>query len=199
MFPYRRLHFTVDRRCRLRSSWSAVPSECHCGSLFPSWWLLVSLARRMTPRWLTWLWYHRNYLIIVIIPLALLPLPLVIPTSVSVCVHGSNLTGFVLTERTLQVFKTRVLNNSCNGFNLWKRCLHLICGPVFYLNMPERYIEETNAHSFCLAYTFYLINTWRWCFTCTSNICPEDLISLEQSTTWRLIRQFDFGIVILCW
>ncbi|XP_068456624.1 solute carrier family 13 member 2 [Clinocottus analis] len=37
------------------------------------------------PRWLMWLWYHRNYLIIVVTPLALLPLPLIIPTSEARC------------------------------------------------------------------------------------------------------------------
>lgn len=36
--------------------------------------------------WLKWLWYHRNYIIIIVTPLALLPLPLVVPTPVSVCV-----------------------------------------------------------------------------------------------------------------
>ncbi|KAK9536476.1 hypothetical protein VZT92_006252 [Zoarces viviparus] len=35
--------------------------------------------------WLKWLWYHRNYIIIVVTPLALLPLPLVIPTSEARC------------------------------------------------------------------------------------------------------------------
>lgn len=39
--------------------------------------------------WLKWLWYHRNYIIIVVTPLALLPLPLISPTSVSVCVSVS--------------------------------------------------------------------------------------------------------------
>ncbi|KAK5858748.1 hypothetical protein PBY51_002865 [Eleginops maclovinus] len=34
---------------------------------------------------LMWLWYHRNYIIIVVLPLALLPLPLVIPTSEAKC------------------------------------------------------------------------------------------------------------------
>lgn len=36
-------------------------------------------------RGLKWLWYHRNYIIIVVTPLILLPLPIVFPTSVSVC------------------------------------------------------------------------------------------------------------------
>ncbi|KAM4726614.1 solute carrier family 13 member 2 [Anableps anableps] len=34
---------------------------------------------------LKWLWYHRNYIIIVVTPLALLPLPLIIPTSEAKC------------------------------------------------------------------------------------------------------------------
>ncbi|XP_035998851.1 solute carrier family 13 member 2 [Fundulus heteroclitus] len=34
---------------------------------------------------LKWLWYHRNFLIIVITPLAFLPLPLVVPTSEAKC------------------------------------------------------------------------------------------------------------------
>ncbi|CAK6957179.1 solute carrier family 13 member 2-like [Scomber scombrus] len=29
--------------------------------------------------WLSWLWYHRNYIIILVVPLAILPLPLVYP------------------------------------------------------------------------------------------------------------------------
>ncbi|CAN9501099.1 unnamed protein product [Ophioblennius macclurei] len=33
--------------------------------------------------WLKWLWYHRNYLIIVLTPLLALALPLVYPSSVS--------------------------------------------------------------------------------------------------------------------
>ncbi|KAA8586795.1 hypothetical protein FQN60_000631 [Etheostoma spectabile] len=36
-------------------------------------------------RLLKWLWYHRNYFIIVITPLALLPLPLIIPTAEARC------------------------------------------------------------------------------------------------------------------
>jgi len=32
---------------------------------------------------LRWIWLHRNYLLIFIIPLLLLPLPLIIPTPVS--------------------------------------------------------------------------------------------------------------------
>ncbi|XP_042355205.1 solute carrier family 13 member 2 [Plectropomus leopardus] len=35
--------------------------------------------------WLKWLWYHRNFIIIVVTPLALLPLPLIIPTSEARC------------------------------------------------------------------------------------------------------------------
>ncbi|XP_075342912.1 solute carrier family 13 member 2 [Odontesthes bonariensis] len=35
--------------------------------------------------WLKWLWYHRNYFIIVLTPLAFLPLPLCIPTSEARC------------------------------------------------------------------------------------------------------------------
>nr|XP_020473685.1 solute carrier family 13 member 2 [Monopterus albus] len=35
--------------------------------------------------WLKWLWYHRNYIIIVVTPLVFLPLPIVIPTSVAKC------------------------------------------------------------------------------------------------------------------
>ncbi|XP_015229392.1 PREDICTED: solute carrier family 13 member 2-like [Cyprinodon variegatus] len=34
---------------------------------------------------LKWMWYHRNYIIIVVTPLAFLPLPLVIPTSEARC------------------------------------------------------------------------------------------------------------------
>ncbi|XP_040036701.2 solute carrier family 13 member 2 [Gasterosteus aculeatus] len=36
-------------------------------------------------RWLKCLWYHRNYIIIVVTPIALLPLPLIIPTSEARC------------------------------------------------------------------------------------------------------------------
>ncbi|XP_070699209.1 solute carrier family 13 member 2 [Pempheris klunzingeri] len=39
----------------------------------------------MTMSWLKWLWHHRNFIIIIVIPLALLPLPLVIPTSEAKC------------------------------------------------------------------------------------------------------------------
>ncbi|XP_070773010.1 solute carrier family 13 member 2-like [Enoplosus armatus] len=35
--------------------------------------------------WLKWLWYHRNYIIIFVTPLALLPLPLISPTSQARC------------------------------------------------------------------------------------------------------------------
>ncbi|XP_074467104.1 solute carrier family 13 member 2-like [Sebastes fasciatus] len=35
--------------------------------------------------WWMWLWHHRNFLIIIVTPLALLPLPLVIPTSEARC------------------------------------------------------------------------------------------------------------------
>ncbi|XP_042287243.1 solute carrier family 13 member 2 [Thunnus maccoyii] len=35
--------------------------------------------------WLRWLWYHRNYFIIVVTPLALLPLPLMSPTPEARC------------------------------------------------------------------------------------------------------------------
>ncbi|XP_029303861.1 solute carrier family 13 member 2 [Cottoperca gobio] len=35
--------------------------------------------------WFRWLWYHRNYIIIVVTPLILLPLPLIIPTSEARC------------------------------------------------------------------------------------------------------------------
>ncbi|XP_041808711.1 solute carrier family 13 member 2 [Chelmon rostratus] len=37
------------------------------------------------PDWLKWLWYHRNYIIIVVTPIVLLPLPLIYPTSEARC------------------------------------------------------------------------------------------------------------------
>ncbi|XP_029029404.1 solute carrier family 13 member 2 [Betta splendens] len=43
----------------------------------------------MVPNWLKWLWYHRNYIIIIVTPLALLPLPLIVPTPEAKC-------GFVI-------------------------------------------------------------------------------------------------------
>ncbi|KAM9788519.1 solute carrier family 13 member 2 [Neosynchiropus ocellatus] len=39
----------------------------------------------MVPRWLSWLWYHRNYFIIVLVPLLFLWLPLVYPSSQARC------------------------------------------------------------------------------------------------------------------
>ncbi|KAK2882073.1 solute carrier family 13 member 2-like [Channa argus] len=39
----------------------------------------------MLSDWLKWLWYHRNYIIIVVTPLALLPLPLISPTQEARC------------------------------------------------------------------------------------------------------------------
>ncbi|KAK5887697.1 hypothetical protein CesoFtcFv8_016280 [Champsocephalus esox] len=42
-------------------------------------------SRRTINSCLRWMWYHRNYIIIVVLPLALLPLPLVIPTQEAKC------------------------------------------------------------------------------------------------------------------
>ncbi|XP_020491290.1 solute carrier family 13 member 2 [Labrus bergylta] len=45
--------------------------------------------KRILRRWLLWLLYHRNYFIIILTPLALLPLPILIPTPPAKC-------GFVI-------------------------------------------------------------------------------------------------------
>ncbi|XP_044079135.1 solute carrier family 13 member 2 [Siniperca chuatsi] len=38
--------------------------------------------------WLKWLWYHRNYIIIIVTPIVLLPLPLIIPTLQARCAYA---------------------------------------------------------------------------------------------------------------
>lgn len=69
--------------------------------------------------WLRWLWYHRNYFIIVFTPLAFLALPLAVPTPVSwlesvcLCVCAS----FFWFVRFMQMRRQALMSNV-----VFKRC-----------------------------------------------------------------------------
>lgn len=87
---------------------------------------------RIMTNWLRWLWYHRNYFIIVFTPLAFLALPLAVPTPVSwwesVCLCGC--ASFVLI-RAIHANATASARQMLFLKGVGKRPVQLICQQLF--------------------------------------------------------------------
>lgn len=85
---------------------------------------------------LRWMWFHRNYIIIVLTPLAVIALPIACPSSVSVCYFAS----------VCGSGGNRLFHYVCLGSNFTvgvfpDSCLHVrVCSLTQYLS--QRYISE---------------------------------------------------------
>lgn len=71
--------------------------------------LLVGFTMTDTCHWLKWLWYHRNYFIIVLTPILLLPLPLVSPTLEAKCGYVVILMAFYWCTECMPLAVTSLL------------------------------------------------------------------------------------------